>query len=90
MSDLAVTVRLFGAFRDLHGEGDLRLSVPSGTTVAELRGRIAVEMERRRPGTEVARLLELSVLGDERAVLSDETKLERPSSLALLPPVCGG
>ncbi len=90
MTDVEVTVQLFGAFRELGESDTISLTVPAGTTVKELRLEIAAALESARPGFRYSSLVPRSALGDEREILSEETRIERPSRLALLPPVCGG
>lgn len=86
-----VTVRLFGAFRDLPvPDGALRVALPRGATVAELREAIAGELARAVPERDATTLVRRSAIGNEREILAETARLETSGEVALLPPVCGG
>lgn len=83
MSEIKVTMRCFGAFRDY---GDrLEFALPPGSPVAAAKAAFARMLDDR------GRLLVGdSVLADDRAVLPDDFVLEQDVHLSILPPVCGG
>ena len=79
---IEITIKLFGAFRGRAPGDTLRVSVPAGTSVGELRQRLGESLP--------AELVRRSALGDDSEILADTKVLELSMSLALLPPVCGG
>lgn len=86
-----VRLRLFGAFRDIAGGAELTLEVPSGTTVATLRGYVKEALARALPARPHDRLVDLSALASDSAILPDSHLLAGGDvCLAMLPPVCGG
>ena len=78
----ALTVRLFGAFRELGNE--VTVSVAHGASVKEVKKKLEELLGPR------AALVRRSALGDESRILSDDATIEKDATLALLPPVCGG
>lgn len=93
MKPIHVRVRLFGAFRRYEGDAELRVEVPSGTTVAALRSRVGEALRAACPTFRDQGLLDVSVLADDERILDDGLALgeERDGfTLAILPPVCGG
>lgn len=82
MTDITLRLRCFGAFR-IHGE-QLELSVPQGADIAAIKAALAAQL----PTESV--LIADSVLADDRAVLTEETRFNADAELAILPPVCGG
>ncbi|HYX36071.1 MAG TPA: MoaD/ThiS family protein [Oligoflexus sp.] len=87
---LEINIRLFGAFRDFAQNPMVMLECAPGTSIAELRQQMQSRLENMRPGAGVDDLLKQSVFADERAILSEEFRLERSQELAVIPPVCGG
>jgi molybdopterin converting factor small subunit len=86
-----VSLRLFGAFRDIAGGAELTLEVPAGTTVARLRGHVKEALARALPARPHDQLVELSALASDSAILPDSHLVAGDDvSLAILPPVCGG
>lgn len=81
---MLVHVRLFARARDLAGADVLRVELPDGATVADLRRRLAAE----HPA--LASLLERSALAVENEFAADSRVLSADAEVALLPPVSGG
>jgi molybdopterin converting factor subunit 1 len=81
---MEVTVRLFARARDLAGADSLQLTLPAGTTVGELRRRLAAE----RPA--LAALLERCALAVEDEFVAGTVILRDKNEVAVLPPVSGG
>ena len=79
-----VTVRLFARCRDLAGADAVRVSLPSGATVAELRRRLAVE----HPA--LAALLPRCAVAVGGEFAGETHALTETAEVALLPPVSGG
>ena len=83
MSDLTITIRLFGAFRK-YGE-EMELSVPAGSSVKDVKIKLAEKIdEADRP------LIDESAIANDDEIMVAETVFTRDSQLAILPPVCGG
>jgi len=81
---MLVHVRLFARARDLAGTGAVRVELPDGATVADLRRRIAADYPA------LAGLLERSALAVENDFAEDSCVLSANVEVALLPPVSGG
>ena len=79
-----VHVRLFARARDLAGADVLRVELPGGATVADLRRRLAADYPM------VSSLLERSALAVESEFAADSLLLSADAEVALLPPVSGG
>lgn len=77
-------VRMFARARDLAGSDGLRVELPEGATVADLRRHLAVECPA------LAALLERSALAVENEFAADTLVLKADAEIALLPPVSGG
>lgn len=86
----SIELRLFGAFRRYSDSPSIRLEVPPGLTVAELKNYIARHLVELRPNLGNADLVFDSALANEREVMADETRVTGSCTLAILPPVCGG
>ncbi len=83
MTNVTVTVRLFGAFRT-YGEA-LEVIVPAGSVARDVREALA-----RRLKPEDSRLVHDSALADDTRILDEEATMDRDMSVSVLPPVCGG
>ncbi len=81
---MLVHVRLFARARDLAGADMLRVELPDGATVADLRRRLAAEYPA------LSSLLERSALAVENEFAADTQVLPAGVEVALLPPVSGG
>lgn len=82
----AVTIHLFGAFRQ-PGLGDrLEVVVPLDADIAELRRATG---ERLDPWPNARALLESSAFATDTAVLADTDPVP-DGEISILPPVCGG
>ena len=87
---MRLTLKLFGAFRDLEPSGAVELELPDEATIAQARAAFAELAqarwgERFRPG-----LLAVSAFASEREILRDADAIGAARDLALLPPVSGG
>ena len=81
---MIVPVRLFARARDLAGADTLRIELPDGATVADLRRRLAADCPA------LASLLERSALAVANEFAADSLVLAGAAEVALLPPVSGG
>lgn len=88
--DMELTLSLYGAFRAYTNGQTMRLTVPSGTTVGELRALLERDLQCRHPGFNGNDLVSCSVFADERDILRDQAILADGTSIAVLPPICGG
>lgn len=82
----AVTVRLFGAFRQYADPPRLQVSLPAGATVAQLRSAFAEAL----PDDNARVLLKASAFATDEAVLEEDDPVPVEDVLSVLPPVCGG
>jgi sulfur-carrier protein len=81
---MMVPVRMFARARDLAGADALRIELPEGATVADLRRQLAVACPA------LASLLERSALAVDNEFAGDTQVLSANAEVALLPPVSGG
>ena len=77
-------VRLFARAKDLAGAESVRVELPPGATVAELRRRLAAE----RPA--LAGLLTRCAIAVNDEFADDALTLPHTAEVAVLPPVSGG
>jgi molybdopterin converting factor subunit 1 len=77
-------VRLFARVKDLAGAASVRVELPPGATVADLRRRLAAE----HPA--LAGLLGRCALAVNDEFADDALTLPHPAEVAVLPPVSGG
>ena len=81
---MTVQVRLFARARDLAGADRVSLVVPQGSTIADLRRRLAQTLPM--PGDFLGRCA--VAVNDE--IAGEEALLSPGAAIALLPPVSGG
>jgi molybdopterin converting factor subunit 1 len=81
---MIVTVVLFARARDLAGTDRVRVDLPEGATVADLRRLLAEAVPL------LAGLLSRSAIAVNRDFAPDDQVLWQESEIALLPPVSGG
>jgi molybdopterin converting factor subunit 1 len=77
-------VRLFARAKDLAGAESVRVELPQGATVADLRRRLAAD----HPA--LAGLLERCAVAVNDEFADDTLGLPSPAEIAVLPPVSGG
>lgn len=81
---ITITVKLFAAYQEAYGVPELRLTVPTGTSVMDIRDRLIAEhpeLEEWRPVTQFGVNLEF---------VPPETPLTEGDEVVLIPPVSGG
>lgn len=83
MKQIAIDIKLFGAFRKFGKT--LALKVPSGSSA----GFVKEALSRMLKGGEAALVFD-SALADDKKILPDDHILETDAALSILPPVCGG
>jgi molybdopterin converting factor subunit 1 len=81
---MKLRVHLFARAKDIVGTGSVSLDLPEGTTVGQLRQRLAEEQPALAP------LLERSALAVNEEFAEDKVTLPAGAEVALLPPVSGG
>lgn len=87
---MTLTLKLFGAFRDLEPSGEVVLELPAQASIADARAAFA-ELAQARWGERFRpRLLAVSAFASEREILRDADAIGAARELALLPPVSGG
>ena len=83
MTDITITMRLFGAFRK-YGE-KVSFTVPSGCTATDIKEKLAEVLK-----LADKNLIRDSALASDNEIIGGDTVLTKDSHLAILPPVCGG
>jgi molybdopterin converting factor subunit 1 len=81
---MTVTVRLFARARELAGGDAVRVTLPAGATVGQMRERLARECPA------LAGLLPRCVVAVDAEFAEDGMNLRESSEVALIPPVSGG
>ncbi len=81
---IKVTVKLFAAYQDAYGQPELKLELPTGTTVADVRDRLLTE----HPELESWR--DLTRFGVNLQFVEPDTTLQSGDEVVLIPPVSGG
>ncbi len=81
----AITVRLFGAFRQGNPDSRLTVEIPEQARVADLRA----AMEATLRDANARSLLKASAFATDSAVLDDD-EIVPDREISILPPVCGG
>jgi sulfur-carrier protein len=85
-----LTVRMFGAFRELEPSGTWRIEIDEAATVADVR-RAFEQQARARWGARFdPALLAASAFASEREVLRASDSVAGLDEVAVLPPVSGG
>ena len=83
MSNITVTVKLFGAFREY---GDtVELLMGKGCRVSMVKQALAGRL-----GKQAYALIMDSVLANDETVLPGDFTFDEDAQLSILPPVCGG
>lgn len=88
-NSMTLSIRMFGAFRKYH-QGTLSLDLPVGSTATHVKETIATTLRQANPDFGNSDLVEKSVLADNQRVLAADEKITTTTTLAILPPVCGG
>jgi molybdopterin converting factor small subunit len=83
MSEIKITVRLFGAFRKYGDSMDM--VCPSGSTVGYIKEQISTLVDE----SDKSLVFESAIANDQQIIKAD-TIFEESSKLSILPPVCGG
>jgi molybdopterin converting factor subunit 1 len=81
---MKIQVHLFARAKDLAGAERVRVELPDGATVSDLRQQLAASYP------QLAALLERSALAVNDEFADDALSLPRDAAVALLPPVSGG
>lgn len=82
--EIQVTVKLFAAYQEAYGTPELQLSLPVGTTVAQLCDRLIQAHSELEPWRSLTRF------GVNLAFVEPETVLQAGDEVVLIPPVSGG
>ncbi|ERN40489.1 molybdopterin converting factor, small subunit [Rubidibacter lacunae KORDI 51-2] len=84
MKPITVTVKLFAAFQEAYGHGELHWQFPPGTPVAEVLARAISEHP------ELEQWRRLTRFGINLQLALPETLLQPGDEVVLIPPVSGG
>ncbi len=86
---MRVSIRLFGAFRPFQAHDVLELDCPDDATVEDVRAAFDAHASAHWNGYN-SRLLRLSALATEDALLPAGSRVPADGRLAVIPPVSGG
>ncbi len=85
-----VEINMFGMLKKFSEEPPLMLGVPAGSSIAEILDVLKKNLANRFPDFNHHKVIDASVLADEKEVLKHDHIINQDTSLAVLPPVCGG
>lgn len=86
---MKVRIALYGALREADARGFIELDVPAGSTIAELRERLAAHVREHAPAVN-AGLVRISAFANAEEILHGHREVPEGEELAVLPPVSGG
>jgi molybdopterin converting factor subunit 1 len=81
---MIVTVKLFARARELAERGEVRVDVPDGATVAQLRRQLREDVPA------LTGMLDRCAVAVDEEFANEDTILRETSEVALIPPVSGG
>ena len=87
---MQIQIQLFGAFRDLKPSGRCEIDFQEGQTAEQIKATILRSMQNSSSNLDLEALLKVSAIGSEDKVYSDDEIVSGFTTLAILPPVCGG
>lgn len=83
MSEITLSIQLFGAFRE-YGD-NVSVTLQTGAGIEDVKKALADKL-----GENASTLIDDSALADEQHVLTGNAVFDKDARLAILPPVCGG
>lgn len=89
-NSIRVRVSPFGAFREFSEKEPFIVTVPSGSSITEVRTKLREELIRRFPKFSQQKLLDVSVFADEHSMLRNDHVLSCDTDLVIIPPISGG
>jgi molybdopterin converting factor small subunit len=87
---LNITIKLFGTFRKYFNGQEIILDVKESASIGDVRNQLLNKIRQDYPNAKDIDILHQSVFADTHRVLHDTEILMSNTSLAILPPVCGG
>ena len=81
---ICVTVKLFAAYQEAYGVPELRLELPAGTTVEQVRDRLLSDRPELEPWRDLTRF------GVNLHFVDSNTILQSNDEVVMIPPVSGG
>ena len=83
MTDITMTLRLFGAFRK-YGE-IIEITLPAGCSVQDIKNKLAEKFD-----ANDGALVHDSAVANDNEIINTDCLFNEDTELAILPPVCGG
>ncbi len=87
---LEITLRLYGAFRDVSEKEALYFEIEPTLSLDAFRSLVAARLEILSPGQGTTDLLSKSVFADADDILAADYIFRKSQTLSIIPPVCGG
>jgi molybdopterin synthase sulfur carrier subunit len=84
MTSITITLKLFAAYQEAYQQPELSLTLPVGTTVAQVRDRLIAEHPSLDPWRDLTRF------GVNLQFVEPETVLHDGDEVVMIPPVSGG
>ena len=83
-----VTIRLFGAYRNLQANENIKIKLSPQMTMLDIKQELKAFFSQKESFDQS--LVDESMLANNQEVLSNDSQLGQCKELAILPPVCGG
>jgi len=85
---IEINIQLFGSARSLYQSPTIHLQMPVGTSLKNLREILSQELGKN--SSQGSEILNSSVFATESEILPESSEFFQNTTLALMPPVCGG
>ncbi len=90
MTDININIELFGFLQDCSKEKTVLLTVPSGSTIADIKTELLNKFNDNSNKDRLKDLPNNCVLANEEEIFQDHIHITDDVDLVILPPVCGG
>lgn len=91
MSQIKLSIKFFGALRQYMENGELHLALPEKMNLSQLRELIIMTLRQQYQHFNDDHLLDHAVFANEVCILQENNFIiETDTTIAVLPPVCGG
>lgn len=87
---IQVNIQMFGEFHHYLTKDIIHIEIPKNSPLSYVRQALAEEIQKTTPYVDLSSLINSSALANENEILKDSFNLKENTTLAILPPVCGG
>ena len=89
-AQLNVSIKLFGGLRNFFDGQEVIIPVKQAASVQEIKDKLLARIKSEHQNTSGIDIIHQSVLADDKRILDNHELITADTSLAILPPVCGG